>query len=297
MTQSDCQCGCDHPQLTMLPVRGISLAVDASGLIPAPIPTPTPNPEIGCRERVTEDLHIYIDGNLETSGDGLTPQTAVKSYEDAVLALSRYDGCNLYRAHLHFMSLQDQDTTYPDFTMFHSHYASFSTVYISGESHETTKLGSCTFHMGSVIYVSNISMKCICGIGSCISLTGNISFKPQNVPYVIQSSYGGCFFIIGDANIIYHNTSSISCVHITHSMLFCSSGAKFSTVGNVTVSSAFFYIQYNGSVTMGKTVDFSGCTGVIGKKYRLLGLSYINSAGNILPGTQDPMVETGSLYV
>lgn len=297
MTQSDCQCGCDHTQLTMLPVRGLSLAVDASGLIPAPVPTPTPNPEIGCRERVTEDLHIYIDGNLETSGDGLTPQTAVKSYEDAVLALSRYDGCNLYNAHLHFMSLQDQDATYSDLYAFYGHFTTFSKIFISGESHETTNLGSCLFQMGLVIVVSNISIKSLSSIGSYVSLSGNISFKSKDINRILQTNYGGCLYIMEDAHIFFHNTTCGSCITVTNSLLFCSHGSKFSTIGNVTVSVAFFYIQYHGSVTMGNTVDFSGCTGVIGKKYRLMGLSYIHSSGITLPGTQGPMVENGSLYV
>ena len=87
MSQNN-ECGCGHPQLTMLPVHGFGLAVDASGLVPAPVPTPTG------RERVDHDMHIYVNGNLSASGDGLSPETAVKSYEDAVLALSRYDGCN-----------------------------------------------------------------------------------------------------------------------------------------------------------------------------------------------------------
>ena len=102
MSQNN-ECGCGHPQLTMLPVHGFGLAVDASGLVPAPVPTPTG------RERVDHDMHIYVNGNLSASGDGLSPETAVKSYEDAILALSRYDGCNMRVATIHFADLDDPE--------------------------------------------------------------------------------------------------------------------------------------------------------------------------------------------
>lgn len=68
--------------MTMLP---LGLDLDLSALRPDPVPMPV------CRERVGQDMHIYIDGNLAESGDGLSPATAVKNYEDAVLALSHYD--------------------------------------------------------------------------------------------------------------------------------------------------------------------------------------------------------------
>ena len=134
MSQTEQHCACNHPELVMLPVRGFGLAVDPSGLVPAPGPAPV------CRERVDQDMHIYINGNLQTSGDGLSPQTAVKSFEDGVLALSRYDGCNLHAAHLHFLPLEDQLASYPDIgiypgTLRHVHHFSSS-----GDSHESTRL-------------------------------------------------------------------------------------------------------------------------------------------------------------
>ena len=69
MSQTEQHCACNHPELVMLPVRGFGLAVDPSGLAPAPVPA------LGCRERVDQDMHIYIDGNLSESGDGLSPET------------------------------------------------------------------------------------------------------------------------------------------------------------------------------------------------------------------------------
>lgn len=112
MSQTEQHCACDPSNLVMLPVRGFGLAVDPSGLVPAPAPVLT------CRERVDRDMHIYINGNLETSGDGLSPETAVKGYADAVLALSRYDGCNTHAAHFHFADLDGEDDAYPDLGVF-----------------------------------------------------------------------------------------------------------------------------------------------------------------------------------
>lgn len=44
MSQTEQHCACNHPELVMLPVRGFGLAVDPSGLVPAPGPAPV------CRE-------------------------------------------------------------------------------------------------------------------------------------------------------------------------------------------------------------------------------------------------------
>lgn len=290
MSQSN-RCACDPSHLVMLPVRGFGLAVDPSGLVPAPAPTPI------CRKRVDQDMHIYINGNLSESGDGLTPETAVKSYQDAVLTLSRYDGCNLYGAHLHFLPLEDPEASYQGLTVFPGTYSTFTMLCICGESHETTSLGYCSFHMGTRITVSNVSMMSLTCIGSYTYISENVAFKPDNVSYVINVNYGGCLYIQDNAKIYFHSCSCAACIKITGSMVFLSNGSRFYTAGNITASVAFLYAQFHGAVSMGNTVDFSGCTSVAGKKYRLLGLSYIHSNGVTLPGNQAPMVENGSLYV
>lgn len=291
MSRTEQSCVCNHPELVRLPVHGLALEVDTSGLVPAP------GPALACRERVDQDMHIYIDGNLSESGDGLSPETAVKSYADAVLALSRYDGCNLHAAHLHFLPLEDPDASYSDFTVYTVTYNSFTTLSISGESHETTRLGSCTFYIGTRIAISNICLESLTCLGSYTYISGNMSFKPRNARYIIDLNHGGYLAVLEDANVYFNNCSCLSCIKITRSMAGLAAGSKFYTVGDISVSVAFMYAQYNSTFTMGKTVDFSGCASVTGKRYRLGGLSYLYSNGISLPGNQAPQVETGSVYV
>ncbi len=291
MSQTEQHCACDPSNLVMLPVRGFGLAVDPSGLVPAPAPVLT------CRERVDRDMHIYINGNLETSGDGLSPETAVKGYADAVLALSKYDGCNQHAAHLHFLSLEDTEATYPDFTVFSNTYSTFTSLRISGESYETTHLGVCSFQMGTVIAVSEVSMRSLASLGSHTSISGDVAFKANGESYAMNVNYGGCLYILENVNVYFHAGSCTAYMKITSSMMLLWENSKFHTIGSISASVAFLYVQYNGSITIGNTVDFSGCTSVLGRKYYLMGLSYINSNGTTLPGTQAPMLETGSIYV
>lgn len=146
-------------------------------------------------------MDISINGNLTASGDGLSPESAVKSYEDAVLALSRYDGCNLYNAHFHFADLVDPEATYPAFTMFSSHFSTFSRIDISGESHETTRLGECVVNNGIIVTVSNVCMEHIDSIGSVTELCGQVAFTPGENKYAILSTYGGHFFFAPQTDI------------------------------------------------------------------------------------------------
>lgn len=290
MSQTEQHCACNHPELARLPVHGLTLEVDTSGLVPAPAPS------TACRERVDQDMHIYINGNLRESGDGLSPETAVKSYEDAVLALSRYDGCNQYAAHLHFMSLEDPEASYPDFRVYTVTYNNFITLSIKGESHESTRLGACVFYMGTRITIENLNLKSLNCLGSYVYLMGNVSFNSKDSNYIIEVGHGGFLAVVENAHIYFHGCSCTACITITRSMVSLAEGSKFHALGNITASFAFIYAKYNSSFSMGKTVDFSDCTAVTGKKYRLIGLSYLNSNRVTLPGNQSPMAETGSVY-
>lgn len=290
-TEQRCDHECDHSQFTMLPIRGFGIAVDTSGLSPAPAS------EKLCRERVDHDVDIYINGNLETSGDGLTPATAVKSYRDAVLALSRYDGCNLYDAHFHFADLVDPKAAYPDMTIRRSHYATFAHVYISGESHTTTHCGACTAQVGSEVTISNVCMTYIQALCSSVQITGKIAFDPSDKKYALISKYGGMIAFEDGAEVFFLPGIYYSCFYINGSSIYNKGNVSFHTTGPVNVENAFIYCRYNSSFHFYSKADFSGCTSVTGKKYHAMGLSCIAASGHILPGTEAGVLQSGSVFM
>lgn len=290
MSQTEQHCACDPSKLVMLPVRGFGLAVDPSGLAPAP------GPATACRERVDQDMHIYIDGNLSESGDGLSPETAVKSYADAVLALSRYDGCNTHAAHFHFADLDGADDAYPDLGVFPHNYATFRTLAIAGVSHETTNLGTCIVHPGCEVYISDACLTCARNFSSFVQLRSSIAFNPRNKKYAIMSQYGGVVSCAADSEIYFHSGTYASCVFVMHSMFYNSGSCKFHTLGPVSVETGFLCGTRNAAINLNEAVDYTNCTAVSGKKYYANFLSNIYTGGKTLPGSLDGQVYNGSIY-
>ena len=290
MSQTEQHCACNHPELVMLPVRGFGLAVDPSGLVPAPGPAPV------CRERVDQDMHIYINGNLQTSGDGLSPQTAVKSFEDGVLALSRYDGCNLHAAHLHFLPLEDQLASYPDIGIYPGTYATFTTFHLSGDSHESTRLGWCNVYPGCHAFVADVCLTCLRKCSSFVPLRNNVAFKPGEKKYAIMSQYGGAVSLTPESNIYFHAGAYHSCAFVLSSMLYNVTSCKMHTLGPVSVDTGFLCAVRNAVINLNDTVDYTNCTAVSGMKYYANFLSNICTGGKTLPGSLDGQVYNGSIY-
>lgn len=149
--QNTCLC---HQNLTELPIHGLKIAVDTSAL--ALCDCKDGGTAAG-RHRVTEELHVYVSGNLTESGDGLTPETAVKSYEDAVDVLSLYDGCNKYIAHLHFADLA-AGQKYLDVIVVSAHHTSFKYMHIHGQSHDTTVFSAIYATLNAYVVISNVKL-------------------------------------------------------------------------------------------------------------------------------------------
>ena len=240
-------------------------------------------------------MHIYINGNLETSGDGLSPETAVKGYADAVLALSRYDGSNTHAAHFHFADLDGADDAYPDLGVFPHNYATFRTLAIAGVSHETTNLGTCIVHPGCEVYISDACLTCARNFSSFVQLRSSIAFNPRNKKYAIMSQYGGVVSCAADSEIYFHSGTYASCVFVMHSM-FNSGSCKFHTLGPVSVETGFLCGTRNAAINLNEAVDYTNCTAVSGMKYYANFLSNIYTGGKTLPGSLDGQVYNGSIY-
>lgn len=273
-------CPCDCGPFIKLPVCGLDLPS---------VPVMTG------RERVDHDMHIYINGNLESSGDGLSPETAVKSYEDAVLALSRYDGCNTYSAYFHFLSLNDSQAVYPDFTVYHGNYATFNCLYISGESNETTHIGACALQRGVHATISDICVRYIETMGASCILSGKVSFTPGSDKYALIIKYGGNLSFLPQTKLFLNPGTYQGFVYaINANIIF--HHVQCYTTGAVTMEYGFIYARYNSTVLVYSTSSFSGCTSVSGKKYYLRGLSYVGVSGVALPGSASGFASGGSVF-
>lgn len=292
MSQTEQHCACNHPELVMLPVRGFGLAVDPSGLAPAPVPA------LGCRERVDQDMHIYIDGNLSESGDGLSPETAVKSYADAVLALSRYDGCNRHHAYFHLASLESTDATYPEIVVGLGSYATFGALHIRGESQETTRLCRFNNQVGSMVSLSNISVAYTQTVASWLAIEGKVALRPvPGQPSAFHSTWGGCIRFTEDAEVYLYPGEYMAVCATSHGMVGSGERVKFCTLGNINLSSGFAVASHCGNIQFPASTDFSGCTAVTGRKYYLEKLSCLCLDAGILPGSVAGEAKNGSIYV
>lgn len=284
------QCACHPSNLVMLPVRGFGLAVDAGGL--APVPTPTAG-----RERVDQDMHIHINGNLETSGDGLSPETAVKSFEDAVLALSRYDGCNQYSATFHFADLADPEVTYPDMNVFTHSYATFRALSIDGVSHETTRLGTITLTAGTYATLANISSAGIITNGWLL-ISGKIALKPISPgTSSFQANWGGLIRFLADSEVYLYPGKYHSVMYSDCGLFSVPGTLKFHVLNSIQVQYGFVRARGNACVRLNKSVDFSTCSAVTGQKYNLTEQACLVSAGLTLPGSLLGVAANGSIYV
>lgn len=290
MSQNN-ECGCGHPQLTMLPVHGFGLAVDASGLVPAPVPTPTG------RERVDHDMHIYVNGNLSASGDGLSPETAVKSYEDAILALSRYDGCNMRVATIHFADLTDTNISYPDINIYIHSYTTFLALGITGVSHETTMLGRIYNSEGTRLTLKNVCIPYVVSVG-WLCINGKLGFKPgQSGESPLQANWGGHIRFLEGAELFLNPGKYQAVIESTNGHLITPGLTKFHALGAVATEYGFVRVRGNASVWLTECVDFSGCSTITGRKYSLAQQACLVSSGVVLPGSLPGVTANNALYL
>lgn len=290
MSQNN-ECGCGHPQLTMLPVHGFGLAVDASGLVPAPVPTPTG------RERVDHDMHIYVNGNLSASGDGLSPETAVKSYEDAILALSRYDGCNTYHAYFHFADLAGSEDVYPSIDIYPHSYATFLTLTIAGVSHETTMLGRIYNTTAAHLTLTDACTPFAASLG-WLNISGKVALKPSlPVPGALQANWGGHIRFLSGSEIFFNPGKYASAVYSANGHMVALGAVKFHTLGAVDAGEGFVRLFGNACVWLNQEVDFSTCSAVTGRKYNLTEQACLVSAGLALPGSLPGVTANNALYL
>lgn len=291
MTQTHCQCGCEHPQLTMVPVQGFGLAMDLSGLKPDPTPMPL------CRERVDHDMDIYIDGNLTESGDGLTPETAVKSYEDAVAVLSHYDGCNTYHAVFHFADLRDPDAAYPDIRVQHSQYSTFRDMTLRGVSHETTMFHAIIAGVSSNVLVANLCATRITVITGWLAVHEKVAVRPAATRQVaFLSSFGGTICLYTGAEV-FVRAGNYTCIFLStqNGAIYNVGAAVIHTLGKVDVEQGFVWALATSNVRFSNLVDFSDCATVIGRKYLLNELSSLYLGGLTLPGSLAGVAKSGSV--
>ena len=289
MSQNN-ECGCGHPQLTMLPMHGFGLAVDASGLVPSPVPTPTG------RERVDHDMHIYVNGNLAESGDGLSPETAVKSYEDAVLALSRYDGCNSYGAYFHFADLNDPDAIYPDMSVFTHNYATFLTLTVVGVSHETTKCGRILVAAGAYVFITNIYSTYLVSTG-WMFIRGKIALKPRSPERIaLHANWGGNLRLGKDAEVFLHPGKYVAAAYSICGVI-SGGDMSFHALGDIEVQQGFATALGNGCVRFTNTVNFSDCMTITGRKYYAIEQGSVIAGSTTLPGSLPGVTLNGGVYV
>ena len=292
MSRTEQSCACNHPELVRLPVHGLTLEVDTSGLVPAPGPT------LACRELVDQDMHIYIDGNLSESGDGLSPETAVKSYEDAVLALSRYDGRNTHAAHFHFADLADSDAVYPDLTVHSSNgYSTFRALTIAGVSHQTTMLGKVSVVAGAYVTLTNACVPYILTNG-WLNIDGKVALKPRlSEKAALHANWGGNIRFLAETDLYLHPGQYWAAVYSICGYISNSAPMKFHTLGNIAVDYGFARALGNGTVRLTRTVDFSDCKAVTGRKYYVAEQASVITGGATLPGSLPGVALNGSIYV
>ena len=291
MSRTEQHCACNHPELVRLPVHGLTLEVDTSGLVPAP------GPSTACRELVDQDMHIYIDGNLSESGDGLSPETAVKSYADAVLALSRYDGRNTHHAHFHFADLEDQDATYPDITLYAQSYAGFLSLTLAGASYRTTNLGEINVLTGGYAFLTDLCSSYVMCHG-WLDIYGKVALKTRASKKAAFCSYWGGQIRFLAASEVFLYPGKYSAV------IFCVCGTaltagpmNFHALGAIDVETAFVRARGNAAVWFNQGVGFLECAAVSGRKYMLSEQSFLYSNGASLPGSVAGEAKNGSIYV
>ena len=289
MSQTEQHCACGHPQLARLPVHGLTLEVDTSGLAPAPA--------LSCRERVGQDMHVYIDGNRGESGDGLSPETAVKSYEDAVLALSKYDGCNTYNVYFHFADLEDQEATYPDITIYGQSYASFLSLTLTGVSYRTTKLGKIELLAGGYAALTDLCASYVLSHG-WLNIYGKVALKPhasENATF--HANWGGNIRFNMGSEIFLYPGKYYGVIHSTCGMVLAVGTMNFHALGAIDVETAFARARGNAVVWFNRGVGFLECAAVAGRKYMLTEQACLYSNGLTLPGSLPGVVQQGGMYI
>lgn len=289
MSQNPQTCACDPCSLVMLPVRGFGLAVDPSGLIPAP--------QLGGRERVDQDMHIYVNGNRDQSGDGLTPETAVKSYEDALLALSRYDGRNTHNASFHFADLEDAEAVYPDMNVFGQSHATFRTLTLTGVSHQSTRLGKISAGPGSYLRVASLSSSFLFSTG-WMSVCDKVAVKPlPPQKAAMQAAWGGNLRFADGAEIFLYPGEYVAAAHAICGGISSAGALSFHALGDLKMHQGFLVALGNGCVRFATSVDFSDCAAVSGRKYYVIEQACVACPGLTLPGSLPGVTVNNGLYV
>ena len=252
----------------------------------------------GCRTKVNDHMHIYINGNLTESGDGLTPETAVRSYDDAVLALARYDGNNLYNAFFHFADLDSLDARYPDMAVRPQHYSTFAYMNIHGNSHETTKFENIRMWVGSYATITNLSCRRIDSAQCCTNIHGKLTIEPRSDDYCI---YAWCSaYIALNAEIYITAPSNVTQKAVFYciqsSLITLNSNTIINISGNITVNHGTAYTHSCGVLSSSATFNLAGT--VTGNRYKATSNSCINAGNNAnhFPGTVAGTTATGGVY-
>lgn len=113
--------------------------------------------EVCSSQDVEGELHIYVNGNREKSGDGLTPADAVATCGDAMGLLEFYDSCNAVGV-VHFASLE-AGREYPPICLSREKMGNFRKIRLEGESHESTMLSLIEAYSEGNIEVTNLCLR------------------------------------------------------------------------------------------------------------------------------------------
>lgn len=292
---------CDHPckkPTINLPIRGIGLTIDDADLVSREEVEEMIREaveEVRCRcevrTRVSEDLHVYVDGKLTEAGNGLSPETAVTSVEEAWAVIGRYDGCNEFNVYLHLADLEADDR-YPDINVFGSSMATFKRLYITGNSYQSTRTGSITVNSGAYVFVMEVQARGVFASNSFVALRRIGVSDP--VHHAIDASWGGVITFSGGGEInIYPGTYNTIFRSAYNGHIYCgSSDSKLNILGAVTCSNAFAAAYAQGGISLGRGLAITGGSSVSGKKYASDYMAMVKSQV-ALPGTQNGTATNG----
>ena len=303
MTQEKCCCGQEKTSVLLpinalrLPFCGMGIEVDPEAIKDlAGCSCEGGQPQPGGRVRVTEDLHVYVDGNRAESGDGLSPETAAKSYEDAVKIISGYDGCNSYNVTVHFEDLANEGY-YPNIEVYKSHFSTFVRLTFTGHSYLTTRFTEIYLRDSAVLWITEVRVRVVQIQDGYIRLTGNIAVDEH------YSGINNNFAVLGgimsfvNCNVAIYATQCTYLFTSTHNGDMRFSNATMVMQNQLTVSGAFALAMLGGLIFIGGNTSFSGSA--IGQKYHSTcsGMIYTGTNNqNVFPGTSAGIVDKGGQY-
>ncbi len=288
----NCNCNCEHGKPTVtLPVSGLSIQVDAEALSACQCQGGVPGEG---RIRVTEDLHIYVDGKRAESGDGLTPETAVKTYAEAVRAASRYDGCNEFNLIFNFADSTEGDN-YGDITITAGGYSTFNGFVITGES-IAAAFGAIQVLASAKVTIMNIKLNYIGAEGNTsVTLEGNIVISPLADTHCIHARSGSEIALKADIIVLGGSCYAVLCgFHCGNTMCY---GGSISVMNGLTCTSAFA-CAYNCGVVNTSGIPITGTAS--GRRYIVQrnGVIHVHGKGaNYFPGNVGGTADTGGIYI